>query len=355
MAQFTSTLSEWYRVNKRDLPWRHSKSPYNIWLSEIMLQQTQVSQGLPYYERFIKIFPTVFDLAAATEEKVLKLWQGLGYYSRARNLHHTAKVIANERNGQFPETYMELKKLKGIGDYTASAIASICFDEPVAVVDGNVFRVLSRVFGIDTPINSTEGKKEFKTLAEKYLDHLDPAMHNQAIMEFGAIQCKPKKPLCIVCPLQADCVAFQQGKVKELPVKLKKTKVRERHFNYLVFQSPESETLLQQRTEKDIWKNLYEFPLIETGKPASRETLLNNEEFAELDFEFESLDANNSKPIKHQLSHQKLMVKFWLVKVCDLPKSTLKKKTEVVAASKVEKFPVPVLIENFLNTFDLNN
>lgn len=313
-----------------------------------------MSQGLPYYERFLITFPTVFDLANASEEKVLKLWQGLGYYSRARNLHHTAKIIANERNGVFPNTYEELKKLKGIGDYTASAIASICFGEPVAVLDGNVFRVLSRFFGIDTPINSTEGKKEFKTLAENYLDKTNPATHNQAIMEFGAIQCKPKQPLCIVCPLQTDCVAFQQGKTKELPVKLKKIKVRERHFNYLVFISSEKKTLLQQRTEKGIWKNLYEFPLIETDKVVNKTKFFKSEEIKTLNLKLETLKLYNTNPIKHLLSHQKLMVNFWIVRVAELPTAKLKKKTEIVKTTEVEKFPVPALIAKFLDTFDFS-
>ncbi len=208
---FKKILTNWYSINKRNLLWRSTKNPYFIWLSEIIMQQTQVKQGSPYYEAFINQFPTVFDLAEADEETVLKLWQGLGYYSRARNLHASAKHIAYELNGKFPTTYSEIIKLKGVGDYTASAIASICFDEPTAVVDGNVYRVLSRYFGIDTPINSTQGIKEFKALASTLLDTAHPGDYNQAVMEFGATQCKPKNPYCMVCPLKDSCVALQKG------------------------------------------------------------------------------------------------------------------------------------------------
>ena len=222
---FSKNVINWYSDNKRDLPWRHTVNPYFIWLSEIILQQTQVKQGLPYYKSFVKTFPTVYDLAKSDEQTVLKLWQGLGYYSRARNLHFTAKYIVNELGGNFPNSYSEIIKLKGIGDYTASAIASIAFGETTAVVDGNVYRVLSRFFGIETPINSTKGIKEFKALATELIDKREPATFNQAIMEFGAQQCKPKKPYCIICPLQSGCVAFQTNKISELPVKLKKLKV----------------------------------------------------------------------------------------------------------------------------------
>ncbi len=231
---FTKILTHWYSDNKRSLPWRETKNAYHIWLSEIIMQQTQVKQGLPYYESFAKHFPTVFELANASEEQVLKLWQGLGYYSRARNLHATAKYIAQELDGRFPDTYSDLIKLKGIGDYTASAIASISFNKPEAVVDGNVYRVLSRYFGIETPINSTEGIKAFKALATSLIDHDHPGDYNQAVMEFGAMQCKPKNPYCIVCPLKDGCEALAHGKVDLLPVKLKKTKITKKYFNFLV-------------------------------------------------------------------------------------------------------------------------
>ncbi|MCL4117210.1 UNVERIFIED_CONTAM: hypothetical protein GTU68_002628 [Idotea baltica] len=258
----TKTLTHWYSVNKRDLPWRKTKNPYFIWLSEIILQQTQVNQGLPYYEAFIAKYPTVFQLAEASESEVLKLWQGLGYYSRARNLHSSAKYIVNELKGEFPNDYIGLLKLKGVGDYTASAIASICFNVICAVVDGNVFRFLSRYYGIETPINSSQGQKEFKMLAQQLIDTKDPAEFNQAIMEFGARQCKPKSPDCTVCPFQNKCVAFLENRIIEFPVKLKAAKATKKYFNFLVFISNDHKTILEKRKGKGIWQNLYQFPLM---------------------------------------------------------------------------------------------
>ena len=228
---FAPKILNWYYKHQRDLPWRETREPYKVWLSEIILQQTRVAQGMPYYYRFVKAFPAVDDLARAPEEEVLKLWQGLGYYSRARNLHATAKIVAEDFDGKFPETYKGLKSLKGVGDYTASAIASFCFDVPEPVVDGNVYRVLSRYFGVGTPINSTQGVKYFKELAREVMDADNIRDYNQGIMEFGAIQCAPKKPYCLLCPLQDSCVALKENKVDQLPVKLGKTKVRSRYFN----------------------------------------------------------------------------------------------------------------------------
>src|SRR5690554_3639789 len=230
---FAKKLIRWYLQNKRDLPWRKSKDAYLIWLSEIILQQTRVAQGLPYYNKFVSLFPTVFDLAKASEEQGLMVWQGLGYYSRARNLHHTARYIAENHQGVFPKTYTELIKLKGVGNYTAAAIASFSYEEPVAVLDGNVYRVLSRYFGIQTDISSSKAKKEFQLLANQMLEAKHPSLFNQAIMEFGALQCVPKSPNCEICVLNDSCVALQEKKVEELPVKLKKTKVTQRHLNYL--------------------------------------------------------------------------------------------------------------------------
>lgn len=263
---FSKILTHWYSNNKRDFPWRQTKDPFRIWLSEIILQQTQVKQGLPYYEAFVSTYSTVFELANANESDVLKLWQGLGYYSRARNLHATAKYIANECDGIFPNNYKDLLKLKGIGDYTASAISSICFNEVSAVVDGNVYRVLSRYFGIETPINSAKGIKEFKQLAQELIDKNKPAEFNQAIMEFGAIQCKPSNPDCSVCPFNSSCVALQKNMIGLLPIKLKANKVKKRYFNFLVFVSTNRKTILEKREGKGIWQNLYQFPLIESDK-----------------------------------------------------------------------------------------
>lgn len=343
---FSGVLIDWYGEKKRDLPWRKTTDPYRIWLSEIMLQQTRVNQGLPYYVKFIQNFPTVFDLAKAEEKKVLKLWQGLGYYTRARNLHYTARYVAEKHNGKFPKTYKGLLKLKGVGDYTASAIASICYQEPVAVLDGNVFRVLSRYFGTEIPIDSTEGKKWFKKLAEKSLDKNRPALHNQAIMEFGAVQCMPKNPQCNKCPLASDCKAFQNGWVEKLPVTTKKTKTRTRHLNYLVFVSEENTTILLKRERKGIWRNLYEFPLIESE--TFTEAHIKENGFSTLN---EPPELYNPKPIKHLLSHQKLLVKFWVLRCKKLPERKFENGEIIVDFSKIPEFPVPVVLGKFIERF----
>ncbi|MFD1094771.1 A/G-specific adenine glycosylase [Salegentibacter chungangensis] len=346
---FSKILINWYLSNKRDLPWRKTSEPYRIWLSEIMLQQTRIEQGLPYYHSFTEAFPEVFDLARASRDKVLKLWQGLGYYSRARNLHETARYVAEELDGVFPDNYKDLKKLKGVGDYTASAIASICYNEPVAVVDGNVYRVLSRYFDIDTPINSTEGVKEFKALATELLDKERPADFNQAIMEFGALHCKPKNPLCDTCPFQDSCLALKNNKVNELPVKLKKGKIKKRYFNYLVFQSDENQTILQQRTGKGIWNGLYEFPLVETEKQVSPDEFPAEPAFREkIGGKKVELHLYNEEPVVHKLSHQHIFARFWIVKSDTLPK-------ESVEINRLEEYPVPVLIQNFLRECEIGN
>ena len=342
---FSNRLTHWYLQNKRDLPWRKTHEPYQIWLSEIMLQQTRIEQGLPYFYKFIEAYPTVFDLAKAPADEVLKLWQGLGYYSRARNLHETAKFVAEELNGIFPKTYKELKKLKGVGDYTASAIASICYNEPVAVVDGNVYRVLSRIFGISTPINSTAGIKEFKQLAQELLDKNDPATFNQAIMEFGALHCKPQNPKCDTCPFNDMCLALKNDQIKELPVKLKKAKIKKRYFNYLVFDLENENTILEQRSGRGIWNGLYQFPLVESEKMIGEDELKNQEKFKELldnpDF---SIELFNENPVVHKLSHQHLYTRFWIV-------NSAKTEVNSVSLEEVTNYPVPVLIENFLNEY----
>ncbi|OCK43622.1 A/G-specific adenine glycosylase [Tenacibaculum soleae] len=340
-------LLNWYLKNKRDLPWRKIKDPYMVWLSEIMLQQTRVAQGLPYFMTFTSEFKTVFDLAKAEESKVLKLWQGLGYYSRARNLHFTAKYIANELNGVFPNNYKELLKLKGIGDYTASAIASICFNEPVAVVDGNVYRVLARYFGIKTPINSTKGIKEFKELAQNLIDVSQPGAYNQAIMDFGAMQCKPQNPLCDTCPFSESCVALAKKLVKELPVKDKKLKIKKRYFNFLVIVTDNDETIIKERKGKGIWQGLYQFPLIETEKPISEIALIENKDFYALFPANIKLSLFNTKDIVHKLSHQHLHTKFWIVRTRNITEKT-------VLWKDIKEFPVPILIDKFLNEF-INN
>ncbi|MEM6517540.1 MAG: A/G-specific adenine glycosylase [Bacteroidota bacterium] len=346
--KFSTILTSWYSVNKRDLPWRKTKDPYCVWLSEIIMQQTQVKQGLPYYNAFVKAFPTVFDLATANEEKVLKLWQGLGYYSRARNLHASAKFIAEQLDGVFPRTYSEILKLKGVGDYTASAIASICFNEPTAVVDGNVYRVLSRYFGIDTPINTTAGTKEFKALATSLIDKDNPGDYNQALMEFGATQCKPKNPYCLVCPFNESCMALQKGKIDKLPVKLKKTKITKKHFNFLVIRSEDGRTIFEKRDKKGIWQNLYQFPLIETDEELIEQDFRENENvqafLGETEFDF---SLYNDNQIIHKLSHQHLYTKFWIVELKQINKPSIR-------ISEVKDYPTPILISNFVEEFDFD-
>ncbi len=348
MMKFYNKLIYWYLKNKRTLPWRETQNPYFIWLSEIMLQQTRVAQGLSYYLKFTTTFPTVFDLAKADESTVLKMWQGLGYYSRARNLHYSAKYIANELNGVFPSTYKEIIKLKGVGDYTASAIASICFNEPTAVVDGNVYRVLSRYFGIYTAINSTEGIKEFKTLAQSLIDKNQPGTYNQAIMDFGATQCKPQNPLCESCPFNDSCVAFEKNLVKELPVKEKKIKVRKRYFNYLVIKTEDQKTILSERKGKGIWQGLYQFPLIESDKSINQKEIINSEKFIDLFPDETTISLYNKKEIIHKLSHQHLHTSFWIVETKSLKKAD-------IPWNNIKQFPVPVLVANFLEEFQPKN
>ncbi len=352
---FHKKLISWYLQNKRDLPWRGTANPYFIWLSEIMLQQTRVAQGLPYYEKFVGTFPTVEDLANAPEERILKLWQGLGYYSRARNLHDTAKHVSSQLGGNFPNNYIDLLELKGVGDYTASAIASICFNEATAVVDGNVYRVLSRFFGIDTPINGTPGIKEFKSLAQRLMDPTQPGTYNQAIMEFGARHCVPQNPNCAECIFNDKCIALAQDKVGVLPMKLKKTKIRKRYFNYIVAHSEDQKTILQQRTEKGIWQQLYEFPLIETDTEIGATELKKLQKYKELSkaLKIESLSLYNETSVTHKLSHQHLYTRFWIAAISEAPNHKDSAKEKGVPIAKVKDYAVPVLIENFISDFSV--
>ncbi len=327
------------------MPWRSTVSPYKIWLSEIILQQTRVVQGTAYYLTFEKHFPTIFDLANASEEEVLKLWQGLGYYSRARNLHYTAKDIVENYNGKFPRTYKELLKLKGVGDYTASAIASICFNEGQAVVDGNVYRVLSRYYGVELPINSTEGVKYFKALAVKVMDVSNIRDYNQGIMEFGALQCVPKNPNCNSCPLNNSCVALQRNFVTTLPIKINKTKVKNRYFNYLVVVDNEGNTLIKQRTGKGIWQNLYEFPLLEVTE--NKVDVYDYYKKILPNLAVKSIVLYNEQPIVHKLSHQHLYTNFWVLRTDETIENGK-------AISELEKYPVPVLIADFIKIFKIS-
>jgi len=341
---FSKSLIHWYLQNKRDLPWRKTTDAYPIWLSEIMLQQTRVAQGLPYFLRFLDAFPSVHDMAAAPEEQVLKLWQGLGYYSRARNLHATAKQVAFEMGGNFPDSYAGLLKLKGVGDYTAAAIASISYGEAVPVVDGNVYRVLSRVFGIDTDISSGGAKKQFTELAASLLPKGQASEFNQAMMEFGALQCVPKSPDCGICIFNKECVAFTTGRVGELPVKLKKTKVTNRYFNYLVLKDSRGYSLVLKRTAKGIWHNLYEFPLLET------ETHFSDTDALELIKEYKGFGVVPKQVILvqdvviHKLSHQHLHIRFWEVAIDEEVKGA-------VSADVLKAYPFPIVIHNFIEKY----
>lgn len=307
---FSSSLLSWYRGNKRILPWRDTRDPYLIWISEIILQQTRVAQGYDYYTRFVRRFPDVKSLAEADDDEVMRLWQGLGYYSRARNLLAAARSM---KDGVFPTTYKDVRALKGVGDYTAAAICSFAYDMPCAVVDGNVYRVLARYFGVDTPIDSTEGKKTFAALAQEMLDVAHPADYNQAIMDFGALVCTPQSPACMSCPLTEACVARIGGRVADLPVKRHRTKVTDRYFNYL-FVRMGGDILLHKRTEDDIWKDLFELPLVETGEELCEEEFLKSRAFADF---LQGHAGAEVRPlrrgVRHVLSHRVIHANFYEV------------------------------------------
>ncbi|NTE04718.1 A/G-specific adenine glycosylase [Agrobacterium tumefaciens] len=349
---FQAELINWYQNNKRDLPWRHTNDAYTIWLSEIILQQTRVEQGLPYFNKFLENFPTVNDFASATETKVLKLWQGLGYYSRGRNMHATAQIVVDNFSGIFPNRHDDLIKLKGIGDYTAAAISSFSSGEARAVVDGNVFRVLARYFGINTAINSPAGKKEFFNLANELLDQEDPATYNQAIMEFGAIQCKPKSPNCGICPLNQTCFAFTKNQVNTLPVKIRKAAQKHRYLNYFVCKK-DDQILVRERQAGDIWQHLYDFPSIETTEEVS----LNKSLFEESSFEGKVLEAFGSEAKfthlgskKHILTHQIIHLHFFSLKnyIFNFSKQ---KELKWVSLIELDDLPQPKVIHDFITDY----
>ncbi len=341
---FSKTLIAWYDANKRDLPWRGISNPYHIWLSEIIMQQTRVEQGTAYYLAFIKKFPKPSLLANAPLDEVLKLWQGLGYYSRARNLHAAAKFIVSEYKGSFPKSYPEILSLKGVGEYTAAAIASFAYNQPYAVVDGNVYRLLSRVFGISTPIDSNKGKTEFRELAALLLDKKEPGTYNQAIMEFGARYCKPRNPDCTTCIFSDICLAKERKEVHLLPVKANKTKVRERFFQYLVIRYKD-QTWIRKRTKKDIWEGLYEFPLIESQHMLGETDLKKQAEWKSCFSGLKPIVKKESRVYKHLLSHQRIFAVFWEIEVAKEIKAKGWKKTKI---SKLQDFAVPRLIDLYL-------
>ena len=350
MQVFSKKIIEWYNNNKRNLPWRITQDPYKIWLSEIILQQTRVAQGLPYYNRFVENYPTIKDFASADLSSILRLWQGLGYYSRARNMYATAQIIMNEYGGEFPKTYNELLKLKGIGSYTAAAIASFAYQEPVAAIDGNVYRVLARLFGIETDIGSSQAKKVFGGFADAIIDKNQPDVFNQAMMEFGAMQCTPSNPNCMFCPLSLECHANSTKTQHLLPVKLKKVKVKNRYFNYFIIES-DNHFLLKERDSSDIWAGLYDYYLVESAEPVNDIEAISDAFLEQILAQNPHIDFSNE--ITHQLTHQKLHVKFWHLRL----KSTLEALPlgyAFYSSTQIEELPKPILIENFIKKMVLH-
>jgi len=341
---FSDELVRWYLKNKRDLPWRNTNDAYVIWLSEIILQQTRVEQGMPYFHRFLDQYPDVKAFAAADEGEILNLWQGLGYYSRGRNMLKTARQVVEQHGGKFPEVYQQLIGLKGIGEYTAAAISSFSANEARAVVDGNVFRVLARYFGIDEPINSTRGKKLFQELATELLNKEHAGLHNQAMMEFGAMLCKPKSPDCNICPVRSGCYAFTNNRVADLPKKLKKAAIRERYFNYLVVTDGET-ILMNKRDEKDIWANMYDLPLIETTSSLPVDEIIALAQIKE--YFGENIQVIGAFPVKkHVLTHQHLHTLF--IRIANKPVK-LEQKWFYVELKDIEKLAFPKIISIFIN------
>lgn len=346
---FADELLNWYQDNKRDLPWRNTNDAYTIWLSEIILQQTRVEQGMPYFHRFLDRFPDVESFAAATEDEVLRLWQGLGYYSRGRNMLKTAQQVQQEYNGIFPTDYNTLIKLKGIGEYTAAAISSFAANQPHAVVDGNVYRVLARYFGISEPINSGKGKKIFQEQANDLINRKTPGLHNQAMMEFGAMLCKPKNPACGICPVRLGCYAFKHNATTTLPVKLKNATSKERFFNYFLVTDGEK-ILMNKRGDNDIWANMYDLPMLETAELLPVDDLLNLKEV-------QNAFGENAKAefiyptAKHILTHQKLFVR--LIKLHDYDVK-LEQKWFYTGVENLTDLALPKIIFIFLkNIFNL--
>lgn len=346
---FFTRLLTWYGLNKRKLPWRNTKDPYIIWVSEVILQQTRVDQGLPYFERFIKSFPNVRSLSRAPEEKILRLWQGLGYYSRARNMHRCAKKIIDEHNGVFPVSYSELITLPGIGPYTAAAVSSIAADDPSPAVDGNVFRVLSRFFGLEVPINTPKGKilfaeKAAEIMKKAWSEKNSPGEYNQAIMEFGALQCVPRNPECDQCPVSAKCIAYSASIQHLLPVKNSKPAKRERFLNYLVLRSG-GKVWMRKRPAGDVWQGLYDFVLVESRSLKSP---------GQLKKKFESLvgqpvSMKKMRSLKHELTHQRLHAVFYLVDLPERPSELKLKEGNFFSFSKVGRLPKPVFIDRILS------
>lgn len=344
---FSERLLAWYNSNKRDLPWRNTRDPYQIWLSEIILQQTRVAQGMPYYYKILEKYPNLDALAKADEEEVLSLWQGLGYYSRARNMHFCAKTLQSEYQGIFPKSYSELKKLKGIGDYTAAAIASIAYKEPVPVIDGNVYRVLGRFFGIEEETQTAAGKKKYREIATQLIPQDRPDIFNQAIMEFGALHCLPAQPKCESCVFRDDCFARIHGLQKRFPQKKRKAKIKNRFFNYLIFQDKDM-LYLKKRNGNDIWQGLYDFYNLEKDDILDQSHILNALNVISRNKNFSI--TYESAVYKHVLTHQHIFAKFFIIDLGKEDKKIANKiKMSKYSLEEIKKLPKPILISNFLN------
>jgi len=341
MIEIRNSINNWYQTYKRDLPWRIDHDPYKVWLSEIIMQQTRIDQGTPYYIKFLESFPSIIHLANVSEDEVLKHWQGLGYYSRARNLHHTAKVIVEEYNAIFPAKYDEIIKLKGIGDYTASMILSICFNQALAVVDGNVSRIISRIFGITEFIDKPKGQKRIKQEAQKLLDIESPGDFNEALMDFGSMVCIPANPNCANCPVSEFCLAFKKNKQSMLPVKSPKMKVKKRYFHYFLVSNADS-ILMGQRTSKDIWRKLYDLPLFE-----SKNSQLLKKEIIKNDLNSSIEEIEVSDKLKHKLTHQEIHIQFYKMKLYD-PVEPINGYKWIIL-DDINDYAVPKPIEAFLN------
>lgn len=340
---FSSRLLKWYNSNKRVLPWRQTQNPYFIWLSEVILQQTRVEQGMPYYLKFAEAFPTVQELAAATEDEVLRLWQGLGYYSRARNMHATARMIVDCYGGKFPSEYKDILALKGVGEYTAAAIVSFAYNKPYATVDGNVFRVLSRIFGVDEYIDTGKGKKLFTELATELIDKKSPGEYNQAIMDFGSLQCVPKSPNCGNCPFSDLCFAYNHKVIDSLPRKKGKIVTKDRFFNYLDI-SVGDKLFLRKREGNDIWKGLYEFPLIETDERKTFDQLIHESEYKKIESTLGEIRLVSTKEFKHVLSHQVIHAVFYKLEVAQFNDANYLK----IDRGELGDYGVSRLIEKYL-------
>ena len=351
MVHFTNALYQWYEENKRDLPWRSTSDPYPIWVSEVILQQTQVRQGLPYYSRFLERFPDIGTLAAADEDELMKMWEGLGYYSRARNMHAAAQQVMETMGGLFPGHYKELRQLKGTGDYTASAVASIASGEARAVVDGNVTRVLARFYGISQAVDTTEGAAEIARQASLLLDHNDPGRHNQALMEFGALCCTPRNPDCRQCPVNHHCFAFNHDMVASLPLKNKKN-IRKKRFFYYYLAEQGPHLTIEKRKHNDIWKNLYQLPLLETDQEINDREILYNPLVESLCNNHPCQIDEISRPYKHELTHRQIIARFIRLKTAKLANDGSR---IIINRKEIHKFAFPALIRDYLSEMGISD